>query len=534
MISSISRRWLLLLGFSTALGALPAAAADRASGDFNVRDFGATGDGKTLDTDAINKAIDAASAAGGGTVIFPAGTYVSASIHLKSHLRLFLGAGATIEAADPSIAKFDNPEPNEWGDKYQYQDFGHSHWHNSLIWGEGLEDISIVGPGLIHGKGLSNGFDRFAKRTGDKDRRYLDPAPGIGNKAIALRDCRNVILRDFSILHGGHFGILATGVNNLTIDNLKIDTNRDGMDIDGCLDVRVTHCAVNSPWDDGICLKASYGLGRVAHCDNVTISDCYVCASFDEGTLLDGTFKISKPEYRSNHTGRIKLGTESNGDFKNIAITNCIFDGCRGLAIESVDGSHIEDVVISNLTMRHVAEAPLFIRLGSRMRGPENTPIGSIRRVSIENVIVYDAEGQYSSIISGIPGHPIEDVRISGFRAISQGGGSAELATREPPEMEKAYPEPNMFGAMPAYGFFIRHAREVEITEAKLSYIKPDARPAFVLNDVQDASFARLNLQRGTGNAPLFDLRNVTGLSVTQCRGLNDTRLDGTVTRQKL
>jgi len=534
MISRISRRCLWLFCLSALVSAVAVHAADRAPVFFNIRDFGALGDGKTLDTAAINKAIDAAAAAGGGTVLFPAGTYLSASIHLKSHLTLLLGSGATIEGVDPSVAPYDQPEPNEWGDKYHYQDYGHSHWQNSLIWGIGLEDVSIVGPGLIHGKGLNNGFNRFAKSTDHKDHRYEDGGPGNGNKAIALRDCRHVILRDFSILHGGHFGILATGVNNLTIDNLKIDTNRDGMDIDGCLNVRVAHCTVNSPWDDGICLKASYGLGRVAHCDNVTISDCYVAGGYDEGTVLDGTFKVSTPDYKSYHTGRIKLGTESNGDFKNITITNCIFDRCRGLAIESVDGSHIEDIVVSNITMRHVAQAPLFIRLGSRMRGPDNTPIGSIRRVSIENVIVFDAEGEFSSIISGIPGHPVEDVRISGFRVVSQGGGSAELATREPPEKEKSYPEPDMFGAMPAYGFFIRHAREIEITETKLSYIQPDARPAFVLNDVQDAVFARLNAQRGTGNAPIFDLHHVTGLSVAQSRGLNDTQLLEMVTDQKL
>ena len=501
---------------------------------FNVRDFGATGDGQTLDTPAINKAIDAASAAGGGTVVFPAGNYLSASIHLKSNLTLYLGAGSSLIAVTPDIAPYDQPEPNEWGDQYHYQDYGHSHWHNSLIWGVGLENVSIIGPGLIHGKGLNPGFDRFAKSNDSKDHRYQDGGPGNGNKAIALRDCRNVILRDFSILHGGHFGILATGVSNLTIDNLKIDTNRDGMDIDGCLNVRVTHCTVNSPWDDGICLKASYGLGRVAHCDNITISDCYVSGSFDEGTVLDGTFKISAPEYRSYHTGRIKLGTESNGDFKNIAITNCVFDGCRGFALESVDGSHIEDVAISNITMRHIANSPIFIRLGSRMRGPENTPIGSIRRITIQNVVVSDSDWEVGNLISGIPGHPIEDVRISGFRMVSQGGGSADLAALELPEKEKAYPEPNMFGRTSAYAFYIRHACEIEIADAKINYTKPEARPAFVLSDVQDATFNRLNVERGTDHAVLFDLRDVSGFSVQDSRGVETTRIDQAVTRQKL
>src|SRR5208283_4508811 len=173
---------------------------------FDVKSYGAKGDGKTLDSPAINQAIEAASAAGGGTVHFPAGTYVTGSIRLRSNLALQFDPGSTLEAsADPSA--YDAPEANQWD---KFQDFGHSHFHNSLIWGEGLENISILGPGLIWGKGLSRGWGAGPKAED----------PGVGNKAISLKNCRNVTLRDFSILHGGHFGILATGVDNLTIDNL--------------------------------------------------------------------------------------------------------------------------------------------------------------------------------------------------------------------------------------------------------------------------------------------------------------------------
>jgi polygalacturonase len=500
---------------------------------FDVRAQGAAGDGRTVDSDAINRTILAAAAAGGGTVLFPPGTYLSASIRLKSNITLLLEAGATIEAADPTRAPCDLPEPNAWGDKFHYQDYGHSHWQNSLIWGIGLENVSILGPGRIHGRGLNCGFDRFANEAKGK-RRYEDGGPGCGNKAIALRDCRNVILRDFSILHGGHFGILATGVDNLTIDNLKIDTNRDGMDIDACQNVRITQCSVNSPWDDGICLKASYGLGRIRHCDNITISDCYLAGNFDEGTLLDATFKRSAPEYKSYRTGRIKLGTESNGDFKNIAITNCVFDDCRGIAIESVDGSHIEDVAISNITMRHVAGSPIFIRLGSRLRGPDNPPVGTIRRISIDNVVASDADGNLGCILSGIPGHPIEDIRISNLRVVQQGGGALELGERVPPEEERAYPEPGMFGDMPSYAFFIRHAQGIEMNHVKINYARPEARPAFVLEDVQDVSLDHLDVERGANAAPLFDLRQVKDFSVETSRGISDTRVPGPVVRQKL
>jgi len=521
--------WLAVGLFGSAAGHAEAAAPRV----FDIRAYGAAGDGKTLDTDAINRSILAAAATGGGTVLFPPGTYLSASIRLKSNITLWLEAGATIEAVDPARAQFDLPEPNEWGDRFHYQDYGHSHWQNSLIWGIGLENVSILGPGRIYGRGLNCGFDRFVDET-KGGKRYEDGGPGNGNKAIALRDCRNVILRDFSILHGGHFGILATGVDNLTIDDLKIDTNRDGMDIDACQNVRITQCSVNSPWDDGICLKASYGLGRVRHCDNITISDCYLAGNFDEGTLLDATFKRSAPEYKSYRTGRIKLGTESNGDFKNIAITNCVFDDCRGIAIESVDGSHIEDVAISNITMRHVAAAPIFIRLGSRLRGPDNPPVGTIRRVTIDNVVASDADGRLGCVISGIPGHSIEDIRISNFRVVQQGGGSKELGERVPPEEERAYPEPSMFGDMPSYAFFIRHAEGVEMNHVKIDYVRPEARPAFVLDDVQHATFDHFDVKRGTDSAPLFDLRNVADFSVESSRGINDTRLPDLVARQKL
>ena len=115
--------------------------------------------------------------------------------------------------------------------------------------------------------------------------------PGVGNKAIALKHCYNVVLRDFSILKGGHFGLLLTGVDNVTIDNLKIDTDRDGMDIDCCRNVRVSNCTVNSPWDDGICPKSSYALGYPRATENVTISNCYVTGTYEIGSVLDGSFR---------------------------------------------------------------------------------------------------------------------------------------------------------------------------------------------------------------------------------------------------
>jgi polygalacturonase len=238
--------------------------AQNYSGSYNIRLFGAAGDGKTPDTEAINKTIDAASAAGGGTVYFPAGTYLSFSIHLKNNITLYLDNGAVLLAGDPASGKggYDAPEPNKWD---MFQDFGHSHWHNSLIWGDSLVNTAITGHGMIDGKGLTRG----ARSTG-----------GMGNKAIALKSCRNVTIKDISILTGGHCCLLATGVDNMTIDNVRIDTNRDGFDIDCCRHVHISNCSVNSPFDDAIVLKSSYALGSPRITEDITITNCSV-SGFD-------------------------------------------------------------------------------------------------------------------------------------------------------------------------------------------------------------------------------------------------------------
>jgi polygalacturonase len=263
---------------------------------------------------------------------------------------------------------------------------------------------------------------------------------GQGNKAIGLKSCRNVTIRDITISLGGHFALLATGVDNLTIDNVKVDTNRDGFDIDSCRNVRISNCSVNSPNDDAIVLKSSFALGFARATEGVTILNCQV-SGYDLGTLLDGTFKRTQqlaPD-RDGVTGRIKFGTESNGGFKNITISNCVFDRSRGLAFETVDGGIIEDITVSNITMREVTTSPLFLRLGSRMRGPKDTPIGAIRRVNISNVVVSDAEAKFGSIIAGLPGRPIEDVKLSNIHITYRGGGTAEDASVEPPERESSY-----------------------------------------------------------------------------------------------
>ncbi len=505
---------------STSAEARSIANAD-SSGVFNVRTYGARGDGKTLDTAAINTAIAEAEKAGGGTVYFPAGTYASYSIHLKSYVSLYLDQGATILAASVPLegttsGGYDAAEP-QGADFEHYQDYGHNHWHNSLIWGEDIHDFSILGPGLIYGKGLSRGHDD------DKDLPDTNK-PGVGNKAIALKNCRNVILRDFSILQGGWFGILATGVDNLTMDNLKIDTNRDGMDIDCCRNVRVSNCSVNSPWDDGICPKSSFALGHARPTENVTITNCYVTGQYQLGTMLDGTWKLFTDGMKAYETGRIKCGTESNGGFRNITISNCVFEGCQGLALETVDGALCEDITINNITMRDIRSAPLFLRLGMRMRGPKGVPVGTLKRILISNITCHASSMEYCSILSGVPGHYAEDIKISDIYFQQIGGGTKAMAAILPPEKADSYPEPSMFGKLPASGFFARHVRNLEMSNVEIATIAPDERPPFWLFDVDGADFFRVRTPRVED--PTFVLRNVQNFRTFGSLTVKDKRLE--------
>jgi polygalacturonase len=468
---------------------------------FDVRDHGARGDGKTIDSDAINRAIAAASARGGGTIILPAGRYLCFSIRLASGITLLLSEHAVIEAADPARhpGRYDPPEERLG---QVYQDFGHSHWHNSLIWGDGLHDVSILGPGRIEGRGLTRDGPgaRWRKQTGERPLSMagmseaeigaLEPEAermnGLGNKAIALRDCRNVTLSGFTVLKGGHFAILATGIDGLVVEDLAIDTERDGIDLDCVRNARVARCRVNSPNDDAIVLKSSFALGKAVRTENVVVEQCSV-SGFDFGTMLDGTFGRSQeiaPD-RDRVTGRIKLGTESNGGFANIAIRDCRLERSRGLALETVDGGVLEDVEIERIVMRDVTTAPLFLRLGDRRRGPEGIGVGALRRVSIREVEAIGIDNRFAATIAGLPGHPVEDVELRDIRLVYKGGGGRGDAVAGPPILADAYPEPSMFGVTPAWGLWVRHAERVALRHVRLETEVPDARPEMLSEEAR-------------------------------------------------
>ena len=502
-------------------------------GLYDVRRYGAIGDGKTVDTPAINRAIEALASAGGGTLVFPAGTYVCFTIRLRSKVALYLSQGCTILAADSPKAGevtgynggvYDPAGPAQpWE---SYQDYGHNHWNNSLIVGDGISDFSIFGPGLLHGKGLS--FGQGGHR-GDYAN-FTAEQSGVGNKAIALKNCRNVLLRDFSILKGGHFAILATGVDNLTIDNLVIDTDRDGMDIDCCRNVRVSNCTVNSPWDDGICPKSSYALGYVRSTDNVTIANNFVTGTYELGTVIDGTWKKFTDEWHP-HQGRIKCGTESNGGFRNIAITGNVIEGSKGIALETSDGAFLEDIAITGNTMRDIFDAPLFLRLNRRNRGPRDTMrTGTLRRVVISDIVSHNSNSVTSSIFSGVAGNLIEDVKLTncffGHRGLptvidSRQKPMPDWRSIQVPEQEQGYPELGGFGPTPCHGFLIRHLKNLEMSHVEIAPAHADPRPAFWLDDVQRADFFAITAP----SQPNFALHNITDLRIFWSRAAKDTTI---------
>ena len=499
---------------------LPAIASPDDKMISNIHSFGAVGDGTNLDSPAINRTIQAASEAGGGTVFVPAGTYLCGSIHLTSNIHLYLDAGAVILGAPQAMNAYDPTEA--WRDQ-AYQDGGHTYFHNSLIWGENLTNVSINGPGMINGGGLVRSDGLLDRMCGFSSWSPTNRAPQIetnlpparlGNKAIALKLCRNVLLRDITILHGGHFAILVTGCDNLTVDNVTMDTDRDGIDIDCCRNTVVSNCKINSPRDDGLCPKSTFALGRNVITENLTIVNCQV-SGFQEGTLLDGTMKPGRG------TGRIKFGTEANGGFRNVTIANCTFRDCHGLALEEVDGGIMENISINNITMMDVIACPIYLTTGDRNRGPDVTAPGRMRNIFISNIIATGVDSRSGIQITGTPGQPIEGVRIENIRLDCKGGGTKAQAERMPPELGTGYPEPGKIGVMPAYGVFARHARDLELANIRTGFEKEDLRPAIECVDVDGLEIDNFKAQLAPGVlAAKFD-------SVTNVVIRNSPVLDG-------
>ncbi len=347
---------------------------------FYITDFGASTDASPVtNTLAINEAVKKASSVMGGTIVIPKGRFYVYTIRLKSNVNLFLEDGAVIAAAKTGIygegGNYDEPEVNLY---VGLQDHGHSYFANSLIYGADLENIMIYGKGLITG-------GRFDEKSGVLE--YVlegkDPAEPpsrdknghtgewFGNKAIALVRCKNIVLNGFSLTLGGHFAIIAEGCDNMYVDDILIDTNRDAFDIDCCRNVTVINTTCNSLTDDAICLKASFGAGKFMPVENILIEDCIV-SGYDAGSVYAKRYTRSKltAQDRCGPTGRVKLGTESTCGYHKVTIRRVRFDRSRGFALEAVDCSPLTDVIFTDCVLDNVSSSPIFIRAGERARFP--------------------------------------------------------------------------------------------------------------------------------------------------------------------
>ena len=393
-------------------------------------------------TAEIQKMIDAAAAHGGGTVVIPPGRHVTGTLELRSRVRLLLEPGAVLEASR-DLADFRILPGPVRGYTDNYTD-------KSLIHAEDAEDVSIEGRGVIDGQGA-------AFKGPYKVRPYL----------IRMIRCRNVAvsgvtLKDSPMWVQHYLGCDGVAIHGITVQS-RVNQNNDGIDIDSSRRVRISDCSISSG-DDAIVLKST----TLEPCRGVAIANC---------TL-------------SSACNAFKLGTESNGGFLDVTLSNCTIDETRlaGIALEIVDGGEMNGVTISNVTMRGVG-APVFVRLGNRARpsvpdGPRQ-PVGRLRNVSISGVLARGG-GPVGCAIAGLPGHPAENLSLTGLRLEFAGGGTAEQARREIPELPDAYPEFQMFGPLPAYGLYCRHVKGLRLRDIELETEKPDLRPPLVCSDVEE------------------------------------------------
>ncbi|KPK43675.1 MAG: hypothetical protein AMJ65_05160 [Phycisphaerae bacterium SG8_4] len=454
-----------------------------AVGTFNVHHYGAVGDGTINDAPAINKAIDTCNAAGGGTVFFPSGIYACGSIRLKSNVTLALDKGAVLKAM-PGVMDPWEPNPNDKG----LMDSAYYHWHASLIWGENLENVKIYGPGTLDGSALTRS-SKVPKGTGDK--------------GIALKLSKNIEIRNLNIREGGHYAILATGCEEMLIDNVAIKTSRDGLNLSQCKNVRIVHCHIDAVryedgysagGDDAIKLGSDLSLGKALSSENITVRNCFLASGCNT----------------------LQFGTETVGSFKNIRFENIriVRAGKAGISITSNDGSAIDGVHYKDITMEKTF-VPIFMKISDVARVPEGTyKRGAIRNVTFENITATDCFSYFKNrempcVIWGKPGSPIENIDLKNVRIIAKGGHPASQALLDPQENDERFPR--RVGAVPAYGCYLRHARNVRLLNCRFGFEKNDDRPALVLDDAENVAFDQCNFQKGDNCISRVGFRNVGG-----------------------
>ncbi len=441
---------------------------------YNIKEYGAIGNGETLDSPAIQRAIEACAAAGGGTVFIPAGQYLCGTVHLKSHIHLLFEEGATV-LGSKNPTDFDPLEKD--ASNTEFQDRSHSYFHHSLFHADGAEEIVLSGYGKID-------MQSAWEETGSlEDRTYWCRCA----KAIAFKECRDVVIRDLLIRNVADLAVYVAGCERVLITGLNIRSHVDGISPDSCKNVVISDCMVDTG-DDAIVPKCSYTLGRMQPMENLTITGCVVRSS----------------------ASAIKFGTESNSAFINITISNCTIYDTRisGISFKSADGALIESVSVSNVTMRNVG-APLLIMANHRLRAPQGTPIGKIKNISVSGLVItgpYPETFQATMpqnaldykagkltltpfrkplIVAGCDESRIENVSLSNILFSSEGGGTEADRLLPVNEAGAKNPSPWAFGQkLPVYGLFARCVDNLRLYNVSFTTEKPDARDAIQLDRV--------------------------------------------------
>lgn len=451
--------------------------------NFDISKYGAKGDGKTMNTEAIQEAIDQCGETG-GTVIVPEGTYLTGSIRLRDNVMLYLSEGAVLKGS------------GDMGD-YQKLEIG----FYALVIAEGIENTGISGPGTIDGNGAAKAFTGYDKRA-EKTR----PVP------VYFYQCDNVIVKDISLINSPVWVQRYHQCTDLRISNLNVSSNtnaqNDGLDLVDCRNVVLSDCVIDSG-DDALCLK-SESTGQ--ECANITISNCIL----------------------STHCNAIKFGTASMGGFRNIAISNCTVSpsahdhvhhgwrsGLTGIALEMVDGGVMDNVSISNMNIEGVM-APLFIRLGRR-----TAPADSLRPSQLKNITISGIncsnDGKMANSITACPGSVIENVMISDINFQAMGGGTKADAERKVKHDSLAalYPEVSKFGAsLPASTFYLYNVKNINIDQVRSTVQYADARPVIVAENVEGLTINALQADAPAGNAPMIKLIAATKVSANNIKPL--------------
>lgn len=455
--------FLHLAAAAVAALAPPAAARTPARGTCDAVEYGARGDGRTLDTRAIQTAVDACAAAGGGVVLLANGTFLSGTVVLHDHITLRILPGAVL-LASPRIGDF-TPYPAEDVPKIAIdgstQNKGNGPYH--LIQAEAVRDVAIDGGGEIRGNGAAY-WDR-----GPGGRLLsLRPRPTPLIEFVASRDVR---MADLTVSGAAGWTVHPLDSEGIQIRNLRIfndpaGPNTDGIDVDSSRNVIISDAHIEAG-DDCVVLKTTGRRGgKVAATENVLVRGL-VCSTENQG---------------------FKIGTESLGDFRNITLDGAAIYRAPGFArpattaisLSMADGAAFENVVISNVVIED-AHTPLFLRLGNRGRGQATPTPGRLRHVVFSDIVA--TGGDLASSITGLPDHPVEDVTLSNISFTMKGGGRSSAI--EPPEAASDYPHAPMFGPLPAFGLFARHVRGLTLSNVRLQTEAADERPATVLQDVE-------------------------------------------------